>query len=192
MLNHAAPYSDRIRASNGFWDQPALVGQFVRRGLAVIVPARHGFGATGGRYAEDYGGCVDPDYRHGGLLAANELVAALHYAARLPFVDGPRIILAGQSAGGFSSIAAASLAAAWLNRGCEPLQRSRWRRRAGGLLRSARVGGIGILMIQPAVRSGHSELLTRESAAIWGRLSTAFSRDTDCVECTYVDVCVGC
>mgnify|MGYP000553138663 CR=1 FL=1 len=94
MLNHAAPYSDRIRASDGFWDKPALVGQFVRRGLAVIVPARNGFRATGGRYGEDYDGCVDPGYRRSGLVAADELVAALHYAARLPFVDGPRIILA--------------------------------------------------------------------------------------------------
>jgi hypothetical protein len=138
------------------------------------VPARNGFGATGGRYGEDYDGCVDPGYRRSGLVAADELVAALHYAARLPFVDGPRIILAGEFAGGFSSIAAARLAAAWLNRGCELLQRSRRRRRAGGLLRSARAGGIGNPMIQPAVRSGHSVLLAREGVAIWGPASDGF------------------
>ncbi|MDJ0740212.1 MAG: prolyl oligopeptidase family serine peptidase [Gammaproteobacteria bacterium] len=109
VLSHGAPDSARVRASWGYWDQSALVTAFVRRGFAVIVPVRRGFGATGGDYAEDYGGCADPDFYRSGLAAARDILAALRFAAERPFVDGSRVVLVGQSAGGFASLAAASL-----------------------------------------------------------------------------------
>ncbi len=220
VLNHGAPYSDRIRAGYGYWDKPALLGQFVRRGFAVIVPVRRGFGATGGRYAEDYGGCVDPDFRRSGLAAADDIIAAVRYAARLPFVDGSRIILVGQSAGGFSSIAAASrqprgvIAVANFSggRAGNPEERPGQPCLAGRMANTIeefahttevpvlwhyvendlffspavvrqwfsafrRGGGTGTLLIQPAVRSGHSVLLAREGAAIWGPVFDRFLAD---------------
>ena len=220
VLNHGAPYSDRIRAGYGYWDKPALLGQFVRRGFAVIVPVRRGFGATGGRYAEDYGGCVDADFRRSGLAAADDIIAAVRFAARLPFVDGSRILLVGQSAGGFSSIAAASrqppgvIAVANFSggRAGDPEERPGrpclagrmadtieafartvevpvlWHYVENDLFFSPTVarrwfeafrrgGGVGTLVIQPPVPSGHSVLLAREGAAIWGPVFDRFLAD---------------
>ncbi len=220
VLNHGAPNSDRIRAGYGYWDNPALLGQFVRRGFAVIVPVRRGFGATGGRYAEDYGGCVDADFRRSGLAAADDIIAAVRFATQLPFVDASRIILVGQSAGGFSSIAAASrrpsgvIAVANFSGGRagdpgerpgQPCLAGRmadtieefartievpvlWHYVANDLFFAPAVvrrwfaafrrgGGVGTLVIQPAVRSGHSVLLAREGAAIWGPAFDRFLAD---------------
>jgi dienelactone hydrolase len=84
------------------------IREFTKRGFAVIVPMRRGYGDTGGAWAETYFRCSAPDYYAAGVQAAVDLVATLDYARRLEYVNRERIILFGQSAGGFASIAAAS------------------------------------------------------------------------------------
>ncbi len=74
------------------------------------MPLRRGFGATGGEFAEDAGSCRNPDYRRGETAAAEDVMAAYDYARTLPYVDGTRMILAGQSAGGVASIYSAARA----------------------------------------------------------------------------------
>jgi dienelactone hydrolase len=76
----------------------------------VVMPLRRGFGATGGEFAEDAGSCRNPDYRRGETAASEDVMAAYDYARTLPYVDGTRMILAGQSAGGVASIYSASRA----------------------------------------------------------------------------------
>ena len=78
------------------------------RSSSVIVPMRRGYGLTGGVFAESFGSCASPDFYAAGEQAALDLDAAIAYARKLPWVDGQRIVLVGQSAGGFASIAAAS------------------------------------------------------------------------------------
>jgi dienelactone hydrolase len=99
----ARPGMDRYRLLTPF-------GALVDRGYAVLVPMRRGFGATGGRFAEGYGTCANPDYGHAGMEAARDVLAAMKYGQAQPFVRADRVLLAGQSLGGFASIAAASLA----------------------------------------------------------------------------------
>lgn len=107
ILNHGAPVSaeDRRHESPDLLQPTASI--FARRGYAVVMPLRRGFGATGGEFAEDAGSCRNPDYRRGEAAAAEDVMAAYEYARTLPYVDGSRMILAGQSAGGVTALYAA-------------------------------------------------------------------------------------
>jgi dienelactone hydrolase len=104
VLNHGTPgsASGRARESSELLMSSAAV--FARRGYVVVMPLRRGFGATGGEFAEDPGTCANPDYRKGEQAASDDVMAAYDFARTLPYVDGNRMILAGQSAGGIVSM----------------------------------------------------------------------------------------
>jgi len=104
VLNHGAAVSAEERRT----ESPDLLlhtaDHFARRGYVVVMPLRRGFGATGGEFAEDAGSCRNPDYQRGEAAAAEDVMAAYEYTRALPYVDGARMILAGQSAGGVASL----------------------------------------------------------------------------------------
>ena len=104
VLNHGVSASarERARESSDLLINAAAV--FARRGYVVVMPLRRGFGATGGDMAEDPGSCSNPDYFSAEARAAEDVMAAYDYARTLPYVDGNRMILAGQSAGGMVSL----------------------------------------------------------------------------------------
>src|SRR5438270_3876004 len=104
ILNHGVSASarERARESSDLLINAAAV--FARRGYVVVMPLRRGFGATGGEMAEDPGSCSNPDYRTAESNAADDVMAAYDYARALPYVDGNRMILAGQSAGGMVAL----------------------------------------------------------------------------------------
>jgi dienelactone hydrolase len=108
VLNHGVPLTEEARRL----ESPAMLlstaAAFAQRGYAVLMPLRRGFGATGGEFAEDPGACADPDYRRGENAAAADVLAALAFARRLPYVDASRVILAGQSAGAVAALQAAA------------------------------------------------------------------------------------
>jgi dienelactone hydrolase len=108
VLSHGSPARAADRERMGRHRVLPRIREFVRRDFAVIVPMRRGFGATGGRFAERFGPCDDPDYFAAGVAAAQDLLATVAYATALPLVRRDRVILVGQSAGGFASLAAAS------------------------------------------------------------------------------------
>ena len=83
---------------------------FVAEGYVVLVPMRRGYGQSPGE-ADDRtsGPCSNPDYTDAGLRVGRQIMAIAAYMRQQPFVDASRVILAGQSAGGFGSLAAASL-----------------------------------------------------------------------------------
>jgi len=85
------------------------VREWVRRGYAVVVPVRRGYGASGGEHFGDaYGRCSRPDFRRAGEGAALDLLATVEWAKAQRDLDANRWLLVGQSAGGFASIYAAS------------------------------------------------------------------------------------
>jgi len=85
------------------------VREWVRRGYAVIVPVRRGYGASGGQqFGDAYGSCDHPDFRRAGEGAALDLLATVQWAKAQHDLDANRWLLVGQSAGGFASIYAAS------------------------------------------------------------------------------------
>ena len=110
VLNHGVPGSEKERLNESPAADFAIAAPvFARRGYVVVMPMRRGFGLTGGEFAEDAGSCRNPDYMKGESEAAEDVMAAYHYARSLPYVDGSRMILAGQSAGGIVSMFAAGM-----------------------------------------------------------------------------------
>lgn len=110
VLSHGSPPNSAARSRMGRYRVLPRIREFTRRGFAVIVPMRRGFGDTGGQWQERYGDCGAPDFQTAGLEAAADLMATLEFADTLKYIDRKRILLLGQSAGGFASIAAASRA----------------------------------------------------------------------------------
>jgi dienelactone hydrolase len=99
LMNHGKqPGDPRMQTRDRFY---YLSREFVRRGYAVIVPMRTGFGRSGGEYA-DYGCNMSAN----GTLQATDLRAVLRYARSQSWIDGNRIIVAGQSYGGLATLAA--------------------------------------------------------------------------------------
>jgi dienelactone hydrolase len=85
------------------------VREWVKRGYAVFVPMRRGYGAKdGGHLGDAYGSCARPDFRRAGDGAALDLLATVDWAKAQLDLDAKRWLLVGQSAGGFASIYAAS------------------------------------------------------------------------------------
>ena len=108
VLSHGSPRSADDRRRVGRQRLLAQSERFLAMGFAVLVPTRRGYGESGGRWAEAYGSCSDPDYYNAGLETARDLRAAVDAVRGEPWADADRIVLAGQSAGGFGSVAAAS------------------------------------------------------------------------------------
>lgn len=108
VLSHGSPRDAEDRRREGRQRLAAQSARFVAMGFAVLVPTRRGYGESGGAWAEAYGTCADPDYHAAGLETARDLRAAVDAVRGEPWADARRIVLAGQSAGGFGSIAAAA------------------------------------------------------------------------------------
>lgn len=86
-------------------DQPrdrfiVMATAFVKRGYAVVVPMREGFAASTGRYVDH--GC---NMKANGYQQARDIKDAVEWARQQNWVDGDRIIVAGQSYGGMATMA---------------------------------------------------------------------------------------
>jgi pimeloyl-ACP methyl ester carboxylesterase len=110
VINHGSPPDPaaRPRMQVGRCDEEAAQW-FLTRGYVVAFPLRRGYGATGGEWAETYGGCDHADYFHAGLETARDIDAAVQALTTLPFVMPDNAVIVGQSAGGWGTIAYASV-----------------------------------------------------------------------------------
>lgn len=106
IINHGSPpnAADRPKMRVGSC-QTEAAQWFLSRGYVVALPLRRGYGETGGAWAEDTGGCPNPDYVRGGFETARDIDAVVNYAASLPFVRHEDAVVVGQSAGGWGAIA---------------------------------------------------------------------------------------
>lgn len=113
VLSHGTATTRDANLAIGRFRRPALVREWLRRGYAVLVPVRRGYGASaagvaGPRAADSYGSCAQPDFIRAGEGAAADLLATIHWARAQRDLDPKRWMLVGQSAGGFASIYTAS------------------------------------------------------------------------------------
>lgn len=109
VLSHGTATTLEANLAKGRYRPLYPVREWVKRGYAVFVPMRRGYGAqSGGRLGDAYGSCGRPDFRRAGEGAALDLLAAVDWAKTQPDLDPKRWLLVGQSAGGFASIYAAS------------------------------------------------------------------------------------
>lgn len=106
VVNHGTP-ADKSRLPARTLGFTTAAEWFVRQGAMVAVVLRPGFGSSSGPYLEGAGGCGDMDFVAAGRKTAAILTAIVTSAARLPGVDPRRIVVVGQSAGGFGAIAMA-------------------------------------------------------------------------------------
>ena len=107
VLSHGSPGSPSARVDFPA-KYPVASAVFTRWGFVVVNPVRRGYGKTGGAWAEGYGPCAHPDFVHAGLATATDIAAAVSWVRQHPNVDPRRVVLVGQSAGGWGSLAAAS------------------------------------------------------------------------------------
>ena len=73
---------------------------FLQRGYAVVVPMRQGFAKSGGSYIG--GGC---NIESNGRVQASDLKAVLDYVTQQAWADKDRIVVLGQSHGGWTTLA---------------------------------------------------------------------------------------
>ncbi len=106
VINHGSPPSAAARPGMqlGRCDEEAA-RWFTSRGYAVVFALRRGYGATGGPWAEDFGGCPLADYARGGRETARDIAAIVDYATALPGIRPDGAVVVGQSAGGWGTIA---------------------------------------------------------------------------------------
>jgi dienelactone hydrolase len=109
VINHGSPADGSERPGMARPHYTALSTYFVAHGYVVVLPLRRGYGKTGGGWAEDYGSCKNPDYAAAGLAGASDILAAVDYMRRQPFVLPDRSVIVGHSAGAWGTVAASSL-----------------------------------------------------------------------------------
>jgi dienelactone hydrolase len=109
LLSHGSPHGgEDARSAMAPTVYAAQSMAFARRGYAAVVVMRRGYGRSQGTNAENAGPCTDRDYFHAAHVSGDDLVATLAVLAREDWVDPTRVVLLGQSAGGFASLAAAA------------------------------------------------------------------------------------
>ncbi len=106
VVNHGTPVNiaDARKQKPGY---SAASAWFAEHGFIVVVAQRPGFGESDGPYLEPSGPCSNRDYVRDGRQTAAVESAIVRTASRLPGVDPTKIIVVGQSAGGFGAIALA-------------------------------------------------------------------------------------
>jgi dienelactone hydrolase len=98
VINHGkAEGNPHFQADKGYYLQAR---EFVKRGYAVLVPTRQGYGTSGGGYR--HAAC---NATKTGELQADDIESAIKYAKTLPYIDGNRIVVIGQSVGGLATMA---------------------------------------------------------------------------------------
>ncbi len=109
VLTHGSARSTQDHALVTPWQQLPQALWFARRGWIVLAVVRRGYGSSGGDPDGNHGGhCSNrtaPDYEAAGVYAAEDLRVAIDYARGLPQVDDTRILAAGVSTGGFTTVA---------------------------------------------------------------------------------------
>lgn len=106
VINHGTPVSISEAPSEkiGFTKASRW---FAAQGYMVVLAMRPGFGASDGPYLETSRPCDDRDYVQDGRTTGALEGAIVEAASALPGVDPKRIVVVGQSAGGFGAIAMA-------------------------------------------------------------------------------------
>ncbi len=107
VLNHGRAVSEK-RGSQGRWHPEAAARYFVAKGFVVLAPTRVGYWETyGGFDPEDNGPCNAARVEASSKAVSDQVLAAMEFARALPYADTGRWIVAGQSVGGYASVATA-------------------------------------------------------------------------------------
>jgi dienelactone hydrolase len=103
VLNHGATGTD-LRAKHRRYRTTYLADYFLARGYAVVLPMLRGYGGSEGRIAD-----VGCDFEALALANAEDIAAVVGALERMPRLDANRIVVAGQSFGGWNSLGLGAL-----------------------------------------------------------------------------------
>ncbi|MDP1954784.1 MAG: CocE/NonD family hydrolase [Polaromonas sp.] len=98
VINHGKAYGDA--RFQGRYRPATAARYFLQRGYAVVVPMRQGFSKSGGSYIG--GGC---NVESNGKVQAEDVKAVLDHVVTQPWADKDRIVVLGQSHGGWTTLA---------------------------------------------------------------------------------------
>jgi dienelactone hydrolase len=110
IVNHGRSAARDKRATPARQRYTAVARYWIRRGFAVFVPTRLGYGDAGLDPDPEFSGNSCDDRKFGVTLAAvlKHVGATLDFAKTLSWSDTSRAIIVGQSVGGFASIGASA------------------------------------------------------------------------------------
>lgn len=108
VLNHGSPRSAADRPNRTRERYPQQAAWFLARGFAVVIPMRRGYAGSDGDWAEGGGPCDRANWHLAAKKSAKDIRAAVDFMQTMPFVDRSRVLLVGQSAGGFGALALAA------------------------------------------------------------------------------------
>lgn len=106
VINHGSPANAaaRPRMQLRRCDDEAA-RWFLGRDYVVAFPLRRGYGANGGTAPEASSSCRNADFVASGLETARDIDAVVRHLAGLPFIRPDRVVVLGQSAGGWGAVA---------------------------------------------------------------------------------------
>lgn len=108
VYNHGSTGAGQLAVKTKAYPPCELVRFFAENGYAVVAPNRRGRGESTGTYVEECFGCNPKQYYAVGVRgledALTDVDAAVSYVLAQDFVDARRVVLAGQSRGGFLSV----------------------------------------------------------------------------------------
>jgi len=105
LLAHGSPRSPADRANMTPLSMLPQALEFARRGWAVVIVMRRGYGGSDGGWAETFGACANPNFTDAGFAGADDLKKTLEFVSHRPDVDPAHMIAVGVSAGGFATVA---------------------------------------------------------------------------------------
>jgi dienelactone hydrolase len=108
VVAHGTPGQAALRLQYSVDQYATVAADLARRGFATLVVMRRGYASSEGPFAESNGTCGRSRYVEAGLESARDLAEAIRFMALRPHVDPARIVVIGQSAGGFAALALAA------------------------------------------------------------------------------------
>lgn len=106
-INHGVPNDKRFLRTTepGF---EAAAHWWVGQGYAVAVPLRRGVGRSQGEFGDSTETCDAVDFGRVAYVAGADIKGVADYLGRQPFIDPRRIVIVGNSVGGFGALAVAA------------------------------------------------------------------------------------
>ncbi len=105
LMTHGSDYSKGKNQQMGPGMMQPQAIWFARRGWVVAIVTRRGYGASGGKMDKTHYGCDESAFATIADENAHDLEAAYDTVKNLPQVDGKNVIVTGNSAGGYASLA---------------------------------------------------------------------------------------
>jgi dienelactone hydrolase len=105
LLAHGSPRNPADRPNMTPLAMLPQALEFARRGWAVVIVMRRGYGGSDGGWAESFGSCDNANYIAAGTASAADLKKTLEFVSHRTDVDPTRMIAVGVSTGGFATVA---------------------------------------------------------------------------------------